>query len=417
MRRRRGRTAICAAVAAVSMIVTACSSSGGSHNSSNSGSTDSTANSSSGNKATGTPLVIGYMNDSGGPNGYPAYDDGVTAAIGYINNELGGVQGHPLKLDKCTDDGTAADTQRCGQQMVADKPLLVTIGLVNNMASVYPLLSAAGIPVVGGTPVAQTDYTAKDAYFFEGGSLAVVPAMALLAHKILPNAKSVGIIGLDVPQGRAAVPLVTGPLTSFGIKSKTVFASPTTTDYLAPLSGLDPSKQDAIIVMTTQPGCNGVAQATKSQNLKIPVIAGAQCNDAKIIKQAGGAMTGWYVWSTAPDPTSDDPGAVKYRNAMAKYNPSGAVGTLSESTFGNVMTIYGLLNQIGASASSATISSTLNTTPGKSFYGADYKCGEAKNFPSVCNFGTRWWQILDVNGKLKDATGGQYLDSASVLGG
>ncbi len=411
-RRRRGL--LCVVVASVVLTATACSSSGnGGHPANSSG--PGTAGKSSAT-ASGSPLLIGYMNDSSGQNGYPAYDDGVKAAIGYINS-VGGVQGHPLKLDSCTDDGTSADTQKCGQQMVADKPLLVTTGLVNNMAAVYPLLNAAGIPVVGGTPVAQTDYTAKDTFFFEGGSLAVVPAIALLIHQDLPSVKSVGVLALDIPAAKAAVPLVTGPLKSFGVQNKTVFASLTSTDYLAPLSGLSPSKQGAIAVMTAQPGCIGVAQALKSQNLKLPVISGAQCNDAKIIKQAGGGMTGWYVWSTGPDPASSDPNAAIYRSAMSKFNPSGAIGTLSESTFANVLTIYGLLKSIGPGATAKTISSTLSSTPGKTFFGADYKCGEVKTFPAVCNFGTRWYQITDISGHLKDATGGKYLDAAPLLGG
>lgn len=361
--------------------------------------------------------MIGYINDSGGPNGYPAYDGGIQAAVGYINNELGGVDGHPLKLDSCTEDGTSAQTQQCGQQMVADKPLLVTIGLVNNMATVYPLLSAAGIPVVGGTPVAETDYTAKDTYFFEGGSLAVVPGIALLIHQALPQVKKVGIIGLDIPQGRAALPLVQQPLASMGVKSTAVFASLTTTDFLAPLAALSPAQQGALVVMTTQPGCIGVAQAAQTQNVTIPVVAGAQCDDAQIIKQAGGAMTGWYVWSSGPDPAGTDPAIVKYRAAMTKYAPSGTVGTLSESTFGNVMTIYSLLKTIGASATSTAITSALGSTPGTTFYGASYKCGEVAKFPAVCNFGTRWWQVTDANGDLKDATNGKYLDAASILAG
>jgi hypothetical protein len=102
---------------------------------------------------------------------------------------------------------------------------------------------------------------------------------------------------------------------------------------------------------------------------------------------------------------------------MAKYAPNGTVGTLSESTFGNVMTIYSLLKKTGSSATSATIETTLNKTPGTTFYGASYKCGEVSAFPSVCNFGTRWWQITDANGDVKDATNGQYLDAAKLLGG
>jgi branched-chain amino acid transport system substrate-binding protein len=403
----------CLVMVAVAATMTACSSSdSGSSAGSTSGS--SSGGGSSSGAASGSPLLIGYINDSGGPVGYPSNDGGIQAAVAYINNELGGVQGHPLKLISCLEDGTSAETQKCAQQMVAEKPLLVSFGLVNNSAVVYPLLNAAGIPVIGGTPVTP-DYKAKDAFFFQGGGIAGEYGMVLLLHRNYPQAKSVGIVDLDIPQGHAAATTVNSLLATFGIASKAVFVSPTATDFLAPLSGVDPSKQDAILALTTQAGCISLAQAVQTQNLKLPVIYVGACNDAKVIKQAAGAMTGSYVRSEGPDANGNDPGVVKYRNALKKYVPSGVLGNTSEDTFADTMTIYNVLTKLGPDTTSSQIISTLNSTPGKTYFGQSYQCGQSKTYTSICSFATFWSQVVDAAGTLKDPSGGLAIDPGKLL--
>ena len=62
-------------------------------------------------KAAGDPIVIGFQNPEGDPAGsFPEYRFGAEAAVGYINNELGGIgadlaagkPGRPIKLEVCS---------------------------------------------------------------------------------------------------------------------------------------------------------------------------------------------------------------------------------------------------------------------------------------------------------------------------
>src|SRR5487761_618383 len=50
------------------------------------------------NVATGAPIVFGYVNDdSGAAAAFPDETGGTKATVAYINNYLGGVNGHPIQ--------------------------------------------------------------------------------------------------------------------------------------------------------------------------------------------------------------------------------------------------------------------------------------------------------------------------------
>ena len=48
-----------------------------------------------------SPLYVGWVSDETALTGHPGNTDGVVAAVNLINNHLGGVDGHPLKLVSC----------------------------------------------------------------------------------------------------------------------------------------------------------------------------------------------------------------------------------------------------------------------------------------------------------------------------
>ena len=68
------------------------------------------------------------------------------AVVKFINDQLGGIQGHPLVLHTCL-QAVAGDGQKCGQQMANDsdvKALVIPLLLLDNQAfytrSIRPLL-------------------------------------------------------------------------------------------------------------------------------------------------------------------------------------------------------------------------------------------------------------------------------------
>src|SRR6202012_2818758 len=76
-------------------------------------------------KATGTPYVFGMINDETGAVTFPEARQGAIAAADYVNDYLGGINGHPIQIDSCTGDGTPATAARCANQLAAKHPIAI----------------------------------------------------------------------------------------------------------------------------------------------------------------------------------------------------------------------------------------------------------------------------------------------------
>jgi branched-chain amino acid transport system substrate-binding protein len=76
-------------------------------------------------KATGSPYVFGMINDETGAVTFPEARQGAIAAMEYVNNYLGGINGHPIAIDSCIGDGTPAGAARCANELVAKHPLAI----------------------------------------------------------------------------------------------------------------------------------------------------------------------------------------------------------------------------------------------------------------------------------------------------
>ena len=104
-------------------------------------------------RATGTPLVIGTINqDTGAAGAFPELTVADKVAVDFINTELNGVDGHPIKLLTCNTNFNADLSQSCAQQMVSDKVAAV-IGGIDIWGTGIKTLENNGVPYVGGIPV------------------------------------------------------------------------------------------------------------------------------------------------------------------------------------------------------------------------------------------------------------------------
>ncbi|HET9966711.1 MAG TPA: ABC transporter substrate-binding protein, partial [Streptosporangiaceae bacterium] len=124
------------ALAVTGLVAAGCSSSGSGSSTSGSstaaaGSTSAASQGAAGSvfgipkKATGSPYVFGMINDETGAVTFPEARQGAIAAMNYVNDYLGGINGHPIQIESCTGDGTPATAARCANQLVASKPIAI----------------------------------------------------------------------------------------------------------------------------------------------------------------------------------------------------------------------------------------------------------------------------------------------------
>jgi branched-chain amino acid transport system substrate-binding protein len=368
--------------------------------------------------ASGDPILVGFINQqAGSAANLERVTAGAQAAVSYINEQLGGVDGHPIKLDVCATDSTPAATQKCAQQMVTDKPLFVQLGVDNNMNVAYPILQAAGIPVLGGTPSTSPDLTATDARYWVGGVVSVIAGGAEFIQQYMPKVKKAGMLVFNLPSGQAAIPFFQKPLEAAGVQVEVNQVPVTATDMLSPYTALKDAGVDVIYAVLTAQQCAALASATQSQNNTIPIMVQPGCYTPDTVTQAGGAMNDWIVPMYGPDPHGDDDQAALFRDQMAQYQPDASVDTYSMVAFGEMMTVYeNILKPLGYDkALTADLLKTADDSEGTAFLGSSYDCGQNSTFPSVCSFSSRWYSIQDEQGTLKDMTDGNYVDAGPAL--
>src|SRR5947207_6191704 len=195
-----------AAIAVTGLVAAGCSSSGsgsaGGSGTPAAGSSSTAAASSvvfgTPKKATGTPYVFGMINDETGAVTFPEGRQGAVAAVNYVNNYLGGINGHPIQIDNCTGDGTPATAARCANQLVAKHPIAILGAADVGAPASIPIYQHANLAYLGGIPFTPVPATAPNSIQFWSVSVGDNAAAAVYAGKSL-GVKSVAVVYSNNP--------------------------------------------------------------------------------------------------------------------------------------------------------------------------------------------------------------------------
>jgi branched-chain amino acid transport system substrate-binding protein len=278
------------------------------------------------------PVTVGLVNQEGGTPSFPENTKAANAAVDFINNNLGGIDGHPLKIDRCVMQAEE-DGQKCAAQFLDAKLPIAELSLAVIGNTAYYKTAGAKFPTLIGTTSAPADSVSPGAYSLGGGGAAVLAAMAEVAKNQL-NAKFTSVITVDNAGGKFSAEKIAIPyMDKIGlVHSKSVYypQSATGPDVISALQAAQASKADAILLDPSTPAeCISVYDAVKTLNLKAKVVATPICNADQFVKHAGGKPEGWAIVGFGVNPrVADDPQAKVFNNIMA------AAGATPEATQG-----------------------------------------------------------------------------------
>ena len=91
------------------------------------------------------PLTFGFHNLEGGPLSLPEIRLGFEEGIKYVNEELGGINGHPIEIETCNTDLTPESSVNCANQFVEAGAVVAVQGADAVADAALPVLSQAGI--------------------------------------------------------------------------------------------------------------------------------------------------------------------------------------------------------------------------------------------------------------------------------
>ena len=297
-----------------------------------------------------SPVTIGWVNEQGGPPSetFPQATLGAEATVKYINTQLGGVHGHPVKLSTCFNAAVEAQGTTCGDQMVNTKGVEVIAEGLNAVgnASMYSVVNGT-IPTLVGVSADPADDTGKNVFELEGSGTSSTVAFGPFLHAQYPNDKTIAIAYQNLP---GAVPIsqaIEKSAKSAGFTVTMIPYSATATDLIAQATQMEQAQ-------LTIPDCGFVdcplmAKAMSEVGATKPALSVPLWNALPGSVYPGGDLPHWIAGeATANLNSTQDPGVAAYFKAIesAGLSPTNAINTFAAFAWGNLLLADKVLNEI-----------------------------------------------------------------------
>lgn len=340
-------------------------------------------------KATGTPIVLGMVNQENTPAGsYPELSAAVRAAVQFANEQLGGIDGHPIEVELCNTEFSAEGSTTCGQRF-AEAEVPAVLGGIDVFGNAIDTLRSNGIPYVGGIPISTQSVKSSNSFQWSGGTWGATVAFADYAANVL-KAHKVSIIYGEFGSITHSAEVGKKVLEDAGVEVQLVPYPIMATDISSALNAAAAAKPDALFVLAADSGCKAGFDGVHSLGIDAATFFVGACASPSIVDEAGPAKTDGAIFNVEGPISQGKPNADFdfYAAVLQRYakglDPVGA-GTVSFRSF---MNLYAVLRQIDGPITSASITATLKAQEdAPSFMGHPYTC-DGKQFdglPAMCS--------------------------------
>jgi branched-chain amino acid transport system substrate-binding protein len=394
MKVRRRSIVVAAPLVILATALSACGSSTTRSASAPSGSSAASASAAATAAATGSPINIGFANMTSGTISFPGEVAGAKVAVEAINNDLGGIKGHPLKLVYCDMQQTTQAAQACGQQFAGDSSMklaMYTIDPITGSAFFAPL-NAAGKPILGGLPSTSGDDNAKGAYFLYPGSVGFYGFLSDFA-KSMPSKgyKTFSYLYEAEQSAQEGLNQVKAAITGTDVQLHSATMSAAAADFIAPLQAAKASSSDVLFIGGSAE-CPAIAKDMKTLSIKPKlVITNGQCLPTSALTQSPSLYEGWVVLDQAQSPsigTGKVEDVTTFLKYWTKYGPGGAASAVppqTEQGYGQVMTARNILASTDvANLTSASAEAAIKGYTGHVTMGGNLACPGPTQAPAEC---------------------------------
>jgi branched-chain amino acid transport system substrate-binding protein len=337
--------------------IAACGSSSPTSSSSTSSTASSSASASSGSTAapggsgsassSKPPFVIAYQGDSApGVINLPSVQEpGIQAFVKYINDQLGGIGGRPLKVVSCDGHFDPAQTEACTRTVLSEGAQAI-FGLAPAFGS--PSLSiaqAAGVPTFD-TSTPQEDSSHWNVGLMPG-TTGEYSAMATYLCTLKP--KRVGLLFYDEPIYHTALERPLQILKNCNVAVTPVYLNPTSPDLTPGVVQVVLAHPDYIMSSLGTAGAVEAAKALVQQGFPLSkvIMDGGELTP-QYFNGVGSAVNGEMftdefdnMWDTS------NPDIALYHQVLSKYGGGDPYIEFKLWTVSQLMTIYDAAKAIG----------------------------------------------------------------------
>ena len=346
---RRGAAALLAAGLCISMA--ACGSS-----SKTSGDASSSA-AGPGSTATGSPIKIMSFGQFQATNlSYPEGKTSIDAAVKTIN-AAGGINGHPLQVEACNDQGDPNIAAQCARTAVSHKDVAVLGSYSQNAGQILPILEAAHIAYVGATAQSVTDTTSPVSFPLEGLNQVVFGGVGY--GSTLVGCKKAGIL---IENYGTTTPLAIQSITA-GIKLgggeivKVENTGSNLPSYAPAVSAIEAAGGECIDTIMPPDQIAAVFQAMRqSAKPDIKMINAQDTFSTQLLDQLGDTANGMILSSsTYPPTTTQVPEVPKLIAAIKQYEPGAEISQFSIQGWASVLLLQDVVKGISGPVTASAV--------------------------------------------------------------
>jgi branched-chain amino acid transport system substrate-binding protein len=358
-----------------------------------------------------SPITIGWVNQQGGAGDIgPASTKGADLAVKYLNEKLGGIDGHPVKLFKCFTSTSEEQGQACGQKMVNHRDVkIIAMGAVSVGDQSLVATVDGQKPMITSVAVGPSDPKNTNGYALFGDSIRVSGPLAAYASKVL-KAKSISVVHPEHPSLNESSKGVVAAAKKLGMDAQSVSWSPNATDLVGPLTAAGAQTADVIITNPDPKGCVNLYKALQSLKIDTPVVSNPLCLNELVAKALGDLPQWTYGIATTLASDMADPTAQAYAKVTKEY---GAPVEYSRdpwipASFHEMLTIFQWMNKVGAdNITEQTLSEQAKAFKGPQAWGAPtIQCGKYPEAPGICNDQEKFYKY-EGKGRFAPAGGWQ----------
>jgi branched-chain amino acid transport system substrate-binding protein len=364
------------------------------------------------------PVTIGFINQQGGPPNVnrPQATSVIRAGVKMVNEELGGIKGHPLRLSECFVAEAEEEGVRCGQQMANNRGVkAVLLGfLVNGNQSLYSTLRGTK-PVIGGVTATAVDPTAPNAYFLNGSQTSVLGPFGTYTQRFLRDVRSVAIVYPNQPGADTAAFALRSAMQRVGRQVQMIATQPLATDLLG--AATQASSADMIIPALGFTECVPFARALDQIRYSKPVLSTPLCTALPRAAYAGGDLPKWTYGIAQTLVNLPGPQSRLFLKKGLQYGTTvnDMLWVFSEIAWEELLATVKIMNQIPfPQLTPARISAGFKAFKGPLVLAApEVSCGKVSpREPAVCGNQTQFYTYLGqgkwkvASGWLKPPTGG-----------
>jgi branched-chain amino acid transport system substrate-binding protein len=370
------------------------------------------------------PVEIGWVNNQGGsitplsPTGTLA----ATTAVNYINSKLGGVGGHPLKLDQCFIQNAEEEGLTCAQKFLSNKNVMaVAFGGVQIGANTMESTLAGKLPIVQSVSLNPGDPTAKNDYILFGTAQLTLAAQGSFNKDFL-HAKTAAVVYATDQGNSLNAQFVQNGLVGAGVTTKMVGYNDQQGDISGALVAAGAQTADVVNLLLSGNDCVKAAAALQTLGVDKPVVSFTECVDPTI-KSAypgGDYPANWYYSiSQSGDSLLTDPPSPAGQAYHAVLNGQGQGTHYTDpwwsATVSQIFTIDQWLNKIGYdNLSPAAVASQAKSFKGPLMLGAPtVDCGKYPSLPASCSDSLDFFQYKGSG--VFNRVGGWQSAPASML--